>query len=80
MNGLSKSDLYFLALVSSGAVKLDPVEPEYRSEDGSWVFYVPECKAVARNIKALEELHEMVGHQVEQLDGGQDPLKLIDRG
>lgn len=79
MNELSKTDLYFLSLVLSGALELEKIEPEYRSKDGTQLFYVPERLAIARNLKTLEEFHMAVAHLVALIESGQDPVAEIER-
>ena len=74
---LSKADLYFLALVSSVALKLEKIDPEYKIDRGVGIFYVPEQRAIARNLRTLNELYPIVRHQVELLESGEDPLKSL---
>lgn len=75
---LSKADLYFLALVSSGALTLEKIDPEYKSDRGVGIFHVPEQRAIARNLMTLNELYPIVRHHVELLESGEDPLKSLD--
>lgn len=75
---LSKADLYFLALVNSGAVKLENIEPENKSNRGVGLLYIPEQRSIARNLMLLEDLYLIVRHQVELLESGEDPLKSLD--
>lgn len=75
---LSKADLYFLALVLSGAVKLDPVEVT-KGEDDIGIIYVPGQLTIARNLKLLDELHDEVRSQTEKLSSGEDPLADLQR-
>lgn len=74
---LSKADLYFLALVSSGAVTLEKIEPENTSERGVGILYVPEQRAIARNLMLLEDLYLTVCSQTKMLESGEDPLKSL---
>lgn len=75
---LSKTDLYFLALVSAGAAKLEPVVPEHESEDGINLYYVPELRKLTKNIKNLRELYYHVKGLVNQIGNGEDPCKSFD--
>ncbi len=75
---LSKADLLFLALVSNGAVELEKVVPQYHTDEGANLYYVPELKAIYRNLKSLEELRLHVQAMVKSLDAGEDFLKSLD--
>lgn len=75
---LSKTDLYFLALVSAGAAKLEPVVPEHESEDGTNLYYVPELRKLVKNIRNLRELYLHVNGLVKQIENGEDPCKSFD--
>ncbi len=75
---LSKADLLFLALVSNGAVELEKVVPQCHTEEGSNLYYVPELKAIYRNLRSLEELHLHVRSMVQRMDAGEDVLKSLD--
>lgn len=75
---LSKSDLYFLSLVLSGAVKLEPIEVT-AGDRGVGIIYVPGQRAIARNLMLLDELRREVERQTEQLSHAQDPLSEIEK-
>ena len=76
---LSKFDRYFLALVGSGAIPLERVEPEHKSEDGVGIYYVPEQRVIARNLRQLQELEPYVRRMVEQIENGEDPEEFLDK-
>lgn len=75
---LSKFELYFLALVCSGAVPLEKVEPEYKTAEGGDLYYVPERRVIAKNLRQLQELELVIRPMVHQIERGGDPLKLLD--
>lgn len=77
---LSKADLMFLALVSSGKIKLDDMGPEHKSDRGVGIAYVPELRAIAKNLMYLNEVYSAVKRQVEEIERGEDPLRKIDEG
>lgn len=70
---LSKADLYFLALVMSGTVKLEPVEVT-KGEQDVGIIYAPGRLAIARNLMLLDQLHDEVRRQAEMLSRGEIPL------
>lgn len=61
---LSKADLMFLALVSSGKIKLEDIGPEQL--------------AIARNLMLLEEVYSTVKRQVAEIEKGEDPVRKIE--
>ncbi len=75
---LSEADLLFLALVSNGAVQLEKIEPKYHTDEGSNLYYVPELKALYRNLRSLQELHRHVCSMVKRMNEGQDVLRSLD--
>lgn len=75
---LSKADLLFLALVSGGAVQLEKIEPQWHTDEGSSLYYVPELKVLYRNLRSLQELHQQVRSMVKRMDEGQDVLRSLD--
>lgn len=75
---LSKTDVLFLALVSSGAVQLEKIAPEFHTDEGSNLYYVPELKVLYRNLRSLQELYLHVCSMVKRMDEGQDVLQSLD--
>lgn len=59
----SKTDLYFLALVRSGAINLEPINPK-KSSDGIDIYYKPDIDLLFKNLRNLEELHRKVSELV----------------
>lgn len=62
---LPSVDFCLMALVSSGALKLEPIEPEFKNKEGRALIYNPELEVISRNVSLLAEVRI---HLIQLLD------------